>query len=319
MRKIILILAVLLFAVPALASVNITCTKTAEPNNTILISYEVVGEPNKVRAFALDITVDKGAVITDVNDDVSAYYTIYPGSIVIADGEISDAGQAVADYNDYTPDTKLGIGTSGVTVEMGALYSPTKDNSPNSPPLSGNLLKVSVGGVTHCCKLSIVENAARGGVVLTKASLDPVVNAPGYSFIVDCLDYISPACSGGTPDTEYNDWIAWGRPACWCYCRQCRGDTDGKATFGNWVAIPDLNLLSATYNKTNLQLQGIPNGICGDLDHKATFGIRVAIPDLNIFAAYYGKPVGVIPRCNLPTVITGPYNFWVIPAGSSCP
>jgi len=207
-----------------------------------------------------------------------------------------------------------GIDSNGITIEMGSLYSPTGDNSPNAPKTGiRKLLKFKVCHVFAGCKVKIRENTARGGIVLTNAGSPSVVNSPGYTFPpqLECL--IGGNADGTVPGSEYAAWAAWGKPSCWCYARQCRGDIDGKKTGVKWVAIPDLTILYAAYNKTDAQLAGITNGICADLDHKKTGVKRVAIPDLTIAYQYYNKAEGLIPLCNQAPIITGPYNFWTTP------
>lgn len=78
MRKIIFVLATLMFAAPALAGVTI-CTQTS--GNEVTLTYDASAEAELVRAFALDITV-QGATITAVKNP-NPSYDIYPGSIVI--------------------------------------------------------------------------------------------------------------------------------------------------------------------------------------------------------------------------------------------
>jgi len=307
MRKVILILAVVSFAVPAWAAVTINCEQVGT-TNVCLVKY-VNGEAKKVRAFALDITVTTGKTITAVDDSVSAWYTIYPGSIVIVDGNVTDSGTAVADPCDLPSDTKGGIDTNGITIEMGALYSPPDDA--NGPPNSGDLLRFTVSALP--CHVTIKENQGRGGVVLTDPNLNPTVTAAGCDLVPPQLDCL---IGGNAGTSEKTDWVAWGSPNCWCYCRQCRGDTDGKKSGANWVTNLDLITFSNAYGKTDAQLKLVTNGICADLNHKKA-GTRVGNPDLVIFSAYYGK--GVPPRCDQAPIITGPYDHWVIPAGSTCP
>jgi len=322
MRKVSLILAVLLFTVPAWATVNINCVQQGT-SNFVIVSYDSTTEAKKVRAFALDITVTNGT-ITDVNDNVNTWYDIYPGSIVIEGNTVVKDGNAVADPCDLPSDTKGGIGTSGITIEMGALYSPPDDA--NGPPKTGNLIRFTVTPVNPSANsnITIVENSSRGGVVLTDPNLDPSVVAPGCVIV-----RVQPDCliGGNASANEKTDWVAWGKPNCWCYCRQCRGDADGKKTGPYWVTIPDLGVLSAGYNKNDTTLKTIPNGICADFDHKKTGPYRVTIPDLGILSSYYNKSAANVPNCNLAPVITGPYNFWCdptspqpcVPPGVVCP
>ena len=113
MKKLVLVLAVLLISLPAMAA-TVTVTATCQ-NDVWEVTYATDG--NLPRAFALDITVPAGT-ITAVSD-LSTAYNIYPGSIVIVDGEVNDPGSAVCDAS--YPDTLGGLGTAGITIEMGSL------------------------------------------------------------------------------------------------------------------------------------------------------------------------------------------------------
>ena len=247
MKKFSLILAVLLMAAPALARVDIICSNDG---NEVTVSYNVTGEPNKVRAFALDIVIDSGT-ITDVNDDVNSDYTIYPGSIVITGGEVTDEGSAVADPCDYPSDTQPGVGSSGITVEMGALYSPPNDAS--GPPNSGVLLVFYVSGD---CNVTITENEARGGVVLTDPEEEiSDFNAPVYPVRV----------------------ITW--PDCWNYLGQCHGDSDNTKD----VKAPDFLALKGSWYKVYPHALYNP---CADFNRDG----EVKAPDFLILKTYWYKP-----------------------------
>jgi hypothetical protein len=133
-------------------------------------------------------------------------------------------------------------------------------------------------------------------------------------------------CLKTTP-TGYADWVKWRYPACWCFRRQCRGDTDGRKA-GTWVsATPDLANFKAAYSKTDAQLAALPCtwnattgricAICCDSTHSKA-GTRVsANPDLATFKRYYAKPDVNVPCCDTAvpagdcTLVAGdPYNFW---------
>jgi hypothetical protein len=130
-----------------------------------------------------------------------------------------------------------------------------------------------------------------------------------------------------TTATGYADWQKWRYPACWCFRRQCRGDTDGRKA-GYWVsATPDLGNFKAAYGKTDVQLVAIACtwnattgnicAICSDLNH-AKAGYRVsATPDLATFKTYYGKADAIVTCCDTAapagdcTLVAGdPFNFW---------
>jgi hypothetical protein len=81
---------------------------------------------------------------------------------------------------------------------------------------------------------------------------------------------------------DYSEWVAVGKPLCWCYLRQCHGDADGKKQgtiiIGyHYVGSKDLDVLSVCWLVRNPpQGPGIVNlppvnGVpvaCADFDHK---------------------------------------------------
>jgi len=112
----------------------------------------------------------------------------------------------------------------------------------------------------------------------------------------------------------YDEWVGagkpWSKPDCWCFRRHCRGDADGIRTGPFWVAIPDLTLFRACYNKFDYQLT--QDTICGDFDHKKTGPFRCGIPDLNLLRMYHSKTEVMIPLCPMDWDGDGDddYNFW---------
>ena len=191
MKRIVLVLAVLIFTAPVLAGVQITCVKLS---NTVTIGYDCSGMGKLVRAFALDITVDGGTIVQGSVGGFSADYYIYPGSIVINEttGEVTDYGSPVASQADYPDGTLPGPGTNGMTIEMGSLYATNDVEHPTAPPDVGNLLSFDVTGGT----VTIAENVRRGGVVMEDLSPAEPVFGP-------CPDDGCP-CLG---DLDGNDQI----------------------------------------------------------------------------------------------------------------
>lgn len=104
----------------------------------------------------------------------------------------------------------------------------------------------------------------------------------GYIFGETEDYYFTPPDCFPRDHPDYNDWVAVGKPYCWCYPRQCRGDaTDfcyGKTPY--CASIDDLEVLKAAWNNSHLWLPYI----CADFDHKpyGKFQYRVSIPDLQI-------------------------------------
>ncbi|MHC4623934.1 MAG: hypothetical protein ACYS4W_08530 [Planctomycetota bacterium] len=188
MKKIVFALVALLMAAPAFADVDITCAQVADEPN-VIVSFNNT-EGTAVRAFALEITASDGNIVAV--ECLNAGYYVYPGSIVIVDGSVTDWGTCLAG----------GLDTPTVIVEMGSLYEVGVETA---PPQSGDLVKVTLSA-TSDCNVCIAENALRGGVVMEDPALQPTVNA-------GCCDVL----------------LGWAYPACWDYLTQCHGDCDNTA------------------------------------------------------------------------------------------
>ena len=295
MKKLCMLLAVVAVASPALAAVRITAEPTGK---TVAIKYATDGE--KVRAFALDITVSKGKILT-ISDFIRGEstaakpgYGIFPANFARFITVDADTGEVAKwDVNDYTPvadpcDSRSlgGLGTNGITIEMGALYYPTEDSSPNAPPSSGTLFKLTV---SEPATLMITLNEIRGGVVLTDPAKPATVTLSQGSAVVGG----SSAVPAGRSD--YAEWVAVGKPPCWAYPRQCHGDADGQAVTGDtgtyYVGTADLNMVINAWQVKEPPfgpgIASIENGICADFGHDKegndqTGWYRVGTRDLNI-------------------------------------
>jgi hypothetical protein len=306
MKKFILPLAVLLLATPAWATVAITVVD--EGNSVAAINYAVSGEPNKVRAFALDIKVDAGEIvaISDYMKGEGDGFGIFPASfrdyitVDPATGEV-----ATWDVNDYTPladpndpGALDGLGTAGITIEMGALYYPTGDSSPNAPPDSGTLCKVTV---SETCTMTVEENATRGGIVLTDPSVAPSVDLTGATDVP-----VGPSdCFPASLAAQYADFLAYkavgADPSCWCAPPygsgyQCDGDADGKTQgfLKERIMTNDLAVLADNWKKKITDPTINP---CADIDHKGQGFLkeRVMTNDLAILATNWKKKDADLP------------------------
>jgi hypothetical protein len=178
MKAIAPILVALVFVASASAGVVVTCSASGKD---VTISYDRNDATERIRAFALDITVDNGATIDSVSG-LNPDYDIYPGSIVIdGAGNVTDVGTPIADVADAPSDTLGGLTTGGVTIEMGSLYA----SGDPAPPDTGDLLTLTVSGA---CNVTITENVIRGGIVLE----DPAV--PANPSFTGCA--VSDVCKG---------------------------------------------------------------------------------------------------------------------------
>lgn len=299
MKKIIIPLMVAVLAAPAWATIAITVTDLGDGKAAIDYSGTELA-----RAFALDITVDVGTIeaISDfaVGDNNNGY-GIFPANFsryINVDpltGEVTDwtaqGYTPVASAED--PGALGGLGTNGITIEMGSLYD-TK-----APALEGRLCVITT---SEPCKVTVTTNATRGNVVLENAS-QATVDLSGATSI-----QIGGTTGGGYTGPHPDEWEAVGQPDCWMASmnpRQCRGDADGtsqgKQKF--WVSTNDLDILIASWNKTFEQISGQMVGnvplICADFDQlpqgKSKF--RVSTNDLDILIANWQLADQPAPDC----------------------
>lgn len=197
MKKIMFVLAALLMASPAMASVDITCAAGPGPND-VTVSF-TSSEANNVRAFALDISTNDPCAWIAAVDCNHVGYGIYPGTIVIDDaGVVTDDGTCVGDPAQGPAGGTLGgLDTNGVTIEMGSLY----EVGVESPPVqSGILVIVTLGGCDSGddgVDVSIAENSVRGGVVMENPDEVVTVNATGLNLDMDnCAEPGCATCQG---------------------------------------------------------------------------------------------------------------------------
>ena len=216
MKKILLVIAMLIVAAPVLATVSVTATDKG--SGVVEVRYNCSAS-EKVRAFALDITVDNGLVITNIRDFnrgeskvPGGGYGIFPGSFASV---INASSPNWADTN-YTPigrttdpNTKSGLGTGAITVELGTLYV-----DPNSPGTSGLLFRLDVNGNGAADgNLSIALNNTRGGIVLEDTNLAPSPVLTGTKVILQsCVTPLNEV--GAARATAENAWTGQGFTLC---------------------------------------------------------------------------------------------------------
>jgi hypothetical protein len=248
MKKLIVILMLVALAgTPALAAVTISGTTSS---TTGTVNYSVTG-PNSVRAFALDITLSSGT-IGGVTCSNASYY-IYPGSISILAGSVAATGTCVCSATQFPGKGQGGVGTAGVTVEMGSLYTGS-----NKPASSGTLLTFTVSATP--CTATVAANSARGGVVMENPDESPAANLP-------ITIPFGPGDCYPSSRADYSEWTAMGKPTFWCAPWQCHGDADnateisGKGTYH--VGNNDLTILLNNW----LDKAGVPAACQSDFDH----------------------------------------------------
>ena len=291
MKKMMIILLVLVVVVPVIA----TEVKVEQVGSTSTVKLKYLSAPadaNRPRAFGLNITTDQSRTMTGFTASKNGEsnpsgkgYGIFPGQIAIdASGAVTSWGSPLAS----------GDTTNSVIVELGSLYS----GGGNEPATTGDLLTFTVSGD---CNVTLSLNSARGGAIKENGNqVNPTITSAIVHVVSDCLKNTDPG---------YTQWVGFGKPNCWCFKRQCRGDTDGTVSSGRPVYTLDLNLFKLAYNKTdtilkNVSSGGIP-GICADNDHIKGSGRQVYTSDLSTFKVYYNKTTTTVPECPNTYI-----NFW---------
>jgi hypothetical protein len=295
MKKVLVVFILLMLVVPAMATITVTatCSGTASPY-TVTVSYATTGETLPPRAFGLLISCDANGTIGTVANKASYY--VAPGSFNYDGTQVTTWGNPIVPV----------VAGKSFILEVGSLYA---SNDPctthrTPPALSGTLLTFPLTIPTGKSTVSIAVDAARGGVVREDPTVTGNVTLTGsICGLSDCMK--NPT----VPASWRTDWVAWGKPSCWCYSRHCRGDFDGKKAGVLWVQTTDFNGLKSAINKTDAALALVPNGICADFDHLKVGVLRVQTNDFNIFKAYVNKIESLVPICPMTN-----FNFWTVPA-----
>lgn len=253
MKKFIVSLAILALAVPAMAGITVSAVDADLAGAGLLcnISY-ATNDSQLPRAFGINVSLSDGATITAINSINQLFY-VTPTTFQLV-GTTPDW-----DKNN-NPDSASyavvagGVGTSGMTLEMGSLYA---DNDPVHKTAPGTTGVICSFTVSKACTVTITEDGLRGGVVMEDVSL----NVPGYvtlvpgnmvtASVVTCRDMLTTA-----QQTLYDRYVAAGKnPALtWCNQYHCWGDGDNanqtvlaQGTFR--IYTNDLNKVTSNWKK----------------------------------------------------------------------
>lgn len=295
--KSLMAIMVLVMAVPAMAVVNFTATDAG--SGKLQIAYTTT-DGDLPRGVALRVSLSDGAVVdTTVAPVVDAAFNTFidwaysnPLNYAVGNGhplaKATEAGALAADASDFS-------------ICMGVLDQ--GGNQAAGPASSANLVTIQLKG-TADTTVTITGDTLRGpasGVVGSVLSSNlPLTVVVKLGAPIECVKSTA---------SFYNDWVKYGKPACWCYVRQCRGDLDGKSALNKPVTLVDLNTFKLAFNIGDAELALVNNGICADLNHAAALNKRVTLVDLNEFKKYFNTLVGSVPECALEPN----YNFWVTP------
>lgn len=302
MKKL-MFLCVALLAVPAMAVVEFSGVDNG--GGTLTISYECV-DVDSPRGIALLLTCDGTLELTgyeaaSADDKMNCFidYAYSNDPYNLGEGHpIADpAGPGALDAT---------AGVTELSLCMGALDE-TENQLPGDP--DGVVATLTYTGSGN---LTIAADTLRGpGSGVVGSELPSNLSDGGIVVIENVGDGIVECIKADSP--LYQPWSDWGKPDCWCYARNCKGDADGKKIGDYWVQGEDLNALIASYFKVDVDLPA--GGICADFDHKKIGDYRVQGEDLNLLIEYYFDLEGDIPECpkDWDGVNGDDYNDWKTP------
>jgi hypothetical protein len=278
MKKLLLSLLVLACVAPAMAAtITFGTPDTGTPGQVTIPWTADAG----VVGMGLTVTASAGQVDSFT---VDSFFDIFidlafenPSGYEYGDG----AGANNQNGADQDAPGVVPLPSNRFSISVGGLGGETLPLA--TPPTSGAIVLKSAAGAT----IAVCEDTLRGGVV----GYDGAMTIVGL-----CKNIvIGPAvteCYAGM--ANYAEWVDAGKPECWCYARQCRGDADGKKvgsafTGFYYVSQDDLNILIGAWQVKNPPQGPGLSGTQGCADfNRAKVGsaftgyYRVSQDDLNI-------------------------------------
>ena len=201
------LLLLLALVFPARGTVRVFVQET---NGLATVNYQcTAGEV--IRAFALDVTVDRGVILgltnyfrgpsTVTNRGFGIFPASFRDNVTVTSGTNADwtaaAYSPAAVVADYPAGTLPGLNSSGITLEFGALWDPAISGA--APPSSGTLCALQI---SQPANVTVAPNSVRGGVVA--APVDFVV-VPEFAGALVGPAIISATVLNGTMTVLFQD------------------------------------------------------------------------------------------------------------------
>jgi hypothetical protein len=295
MKQLLASLLVLAMCAPAMA---LTFSLSDGGDGKMVIAYDLdQAAAEGIRGLALTVTRTSGDAAVAASTDFATAFNTFIDFAADVDNSYSAVGQGHP-FALITPDVVNGeyevetFPASSFALSMGYLapanqLALTEDGT----------IEVQFTLTEDSC-FTVALDTLRGGAVGDNLT----VNAAGLGNV--CLAAPVTDCVKSTA-SFYSAWVAWGKPACWCYQKNCRGDLNGSSFLGKPVTSADLTLFKNAYNKSDADLALVANGICADINRSAFLGKRVTSADLTEFKKYYNLAEASVPVCDMTN-----YNFW---------
>jgi hypothetical protein len=293
-------------------------------------NYGTCYDPCDMNPPDANVTVEMGSLYTtDSNygpggskEDANAGYDMIPGL-----GKSTLLKFYVSGNCTYAVTKNVARG--GVVME-----NPAEDPTVATPLCSGSvLITCTVPNVVNKTQAEAIADINAAGLVvgtITPGNGGTVPIGKVYAQnptggVVTCGTAVNISvaayCMNSTSGMNAN-WVLHGRPKCWCYAKQCRGDINGAISGPFWVALNDRNILVTYLNAFPDPLPDPPialpaAGACADLDHLKSGLFWVSLTDRNILVQYLNQ--AVVPDCGAPPDAN--FNFWCTPGmvSTGCP
>jgi hypothetical protein len=260
----------------------------------MLCKLHYTGTTNSTLTLAANAT--RGGVVNE--DGTAASPTLTGTIIVFAQPLLPPTGLTASDGTSATQKTLTWTASSGATAYD--VYYNNKNNSSTCVLLASNIVPATYAHVTNHGETTWYWVKAKDATRVSDYS------TPDSGYLTECYPNTVPA--------KKTRWVTLGRPDCWCYARNCKGDADGLSsgkspTGPYWVSNNDLNILKSGWSKLDAALAG--NQPCADFD-RATSGKSPTGPygvsnnDLNILKSNWSIVNGPAPGCEASKAVVAP-------------
>jgi hypothetical protein len=261
------------------------------------------------------MVVELGTIYQDTN---------YPGaSGTLFTVDVNFEGKSECNLCVAVEQTRGGVVKSDATAADVTLPACLKVTGPASgctvPTLVGLSRTAARAAILAAGFTNIVENNVPGtgqAVRTVIAQGDTAGSVVPCDTVID-FNAVSHPIKDTAPTALFANWVTNGRPACWAYPRQCRGDGNGTKQGLYWVGSYDLAILKTALNKA---ATAIPlGGICADATHTKQGLYWVGSYDLAILKTYLNKAESLVATCGTPGASDPNYWYFCLPTGVACP
>jgi hypothetical protein len=235
MKKLLVLCLIAAFAAPALADVTFVATDNADGTCTISYTYTDAKGP-----VGMGLVVDCSVGAVDDLSNIDSFFDVFIDFAYDEEqsGSYDPLGEGSATPNNAAAD----VAGPGVVAPSANFVISLAGLDPNSGSVPTGTVSLVTLSADENVEGIIDADTLRGGVVNKDGVM--ATNLP-ISFT------ITSECYAGQPD--YAEWVAAGKPECWCYPRQCHGDANGTQEYvkPSWYYVynQDLSVLIGSWKK----------------------------------------------------------------------